>query len=38
MADADPQRWAVVDGDGTVDEVAARVWKAVEAVRSKRAE
>ena len=37
LADADPQRWAVIDGDGTVDEVAVRVWEAVEAVRSKPA-
>ncbi|MEY2448613.1 MAG: dTMP kinase [Acidimicrobiaceae bacterium] len=29
MADGDPHRWAVIDGDGTVDEVAARVWEAV---------
>lgn len=35
LADADPQRWAVIDGDGTVDEVAARVWDAVEAVKAK---
>ena len=34
MADADPQRWAVIDGDGTVDEVAARVWEAVTAVKT----
>ena len=29
MAEADPARWAVVDGDGSVDEVAARVLVAV---------
>ena len=29
MAAADPERWVVVDGDGTVDEVAARVSAAV---------
>ena len=25
MAEADPARWAVVDGDGSVDDVAARI-------------
>lgn len=30
MARADPTRWTVVDGDGPVDEVAARVLTAVE--------
>ena len=30
MADADPQRWAVIDGDGPIDDVAARVWDAVQ--------
>jgi dTMP kinase len=25
MATADPGRWVIIDGDGTVDEVAARV-------------
>ena len=34
LADADPQRWTVVDGDGTVDEVAARVWEAVTSTRA----
>ena len=29
QASADPGRWRVVDGAGTVDEVAARVWEAV---------
>ena len=29
MAEADPARWAVVDGDGSVDEVAVRVLAAV---------
>jgi len=29
LAAADPSRWAVVPADGTVDEVAARVWEAV---------
>ena len=29
QARADPRRWRVVDGTGTVDEVAARVWEAV---------
>ena len=30
LAAADPERWCVVDGDGGVDEVEARVWAAVE--------
>ena len=30
MATADPDRWLVVDGNGTVEEVAARVAAAVE--------
>ena len=30
VAAADPQRWRVVDGVGSVDAVAERVWKAVE--------
>lgn len=30
LADADPHRWRVVDGTGTVDEVAARVWGVTE--------
>jgi dTMP kinase len=34
MADADPNRWAVIDGDGTIDDVAARVWEAVTASKS----
>ncbi|MDE0515824.1 MAG: hypothetical protein OXH43_05790, partial [Acidimicrobiaceae bacterium] len=29
MAEADPARWAVVDGNGSVDDVAARVLAAV---------
>ena len=29
MADADPQRWTVIDASGSVDEVAARVLAAV---------
>jgi dTMP kinase len=29
QAAADPDRWVVVDGDGDVDSVAARVWDAV---------
>lgn len=29
LAAADPDRWRVVDGRGTVEEVAARVWDAV---------
>ena len=28
LAAADPKRWVVVDGSGTVDEVADRVWSA----------
>lgn len=31
LADADPDRWRVVDGRGTEEEVAARVWAAVQA-------
>ena len=30
LAAADPDRWVVVDGSGTVDEVAARVWTALQ--------
>ncbi len=30
LAAADPGRWVVVDGSGTVEEVAARVWAAYE--------
>lgn len=30
LAIADPLRWRVVDGAGTVEEVAERVWKAVQ--------
>jgi dTMP kinase len=33
LAAADPQRWVVIDGDGNVDDVAARVWQAVSAVK-----
>lgn len=29
QAGADPARWSVIDGHGTVDEVAERVWAAV---------
>lgn len=29
LALADPDRWVVLDGTGTIDEVAARVWAAV---------
>ena len=29
---AEPERWVVIDGTGTVDEVAAAVWAAVEPV------
>ena len=32
LADADPDRWRVVDGRGTEQEVAARVWAAVQSV------
>ncbi len=31
MATADPDRWVVVDGSGTIEEVAARVTAAVDA-------
>lgn len=31
LADADPQRWVVVDGDADPDEVGSRVWSAVRA-------
>jgi dTMP kinase len=30
LARADPERWAVIDGAGAVEEVAATVWAAVE--------
>ena len=30
LAAEDPDRWRVVDGTGTVEEVASRVWAAVE--------
>ena len=29
LAEADPDRWVVVDGAGSIEEVAARVAKAV---------
>jgi len=29
QAGEDPERWRVVDGSGSIDEVAARVWEAV---------
>ena len=29
---AEPERWVVIDGTGTVDEVARAVWAAVEPV------
>ncbi len=29
LAAADPDRWLVLDGTGTIDEVADRVWAAV---------
>src|SRR5581483_4386075 len=31
LAEADPHRWVVIDGDGSVEEVSAAVWAAVEA-------
>jgi dTMP kinase len=31
MAEADPHRWLLVDGDGSIDDVAAAVWDAVSA-------
>lgn len=31
FAEADPQRWVVVDANGSIDEVADRVWSAVSA-------
>jgi dTMP kinase len=30
LAEADPEKWVVIDGSGSVDEVAAAVWAAVE--------
>ena len=30
MAAADPERWLIVDGHGSIHEVADRVWQAVE--------
>ena len=32
LADEDPKRWRVVDGSGTVEEVAARVWDSLAAL------
>ena len=29
MAEQDPQRWIVVDGVGSIDEVAERVWQSL---------
>jgi dTMP kinase len=34
IARADPDRWVVIDGDGPVDDVAARVWAATLAAKS----
>jgi dTMP kinase len=34
MAADDPQRWIVIDGNGPIDDVAARVWGAVLAAKS----
>jgi len=31
LAAADPERWVVVDGRGSIEEVAERVWAAVAA-------
>ncbi len=36
LAQADPARWVVVDGSGTVDEVADRVWSAYSAWEKSR--
>lgn len=36
LADADPHRWVVVDGDGSVDDVAGAVWTAVTTARAGR--
>jgi dTMP kinase len=33
LAEADPHRWVLIDGNGTIDDVAARVWEAVGAQR-----
>jgi dTMP kinase len=32
LAAADPERWVVIDGDGALDEVTARVWAATSAM------
>lgn len=37
LAEAEPDRWRVVDGRGPVEEVAARVWDAVAGVVARRA-
>lgn len=36
MAMADPDRWVIIDGDGTVDEVAVRVAETVDARLNQR--
>jgi len=36
LAGADPGRWVVVDGSGSVEEVSTRVWAAYEAWESRR--
>jgi dTMP kinase len=37
LAGADPERWVVVDGTGSVDQVAAAVWAAVEPIAERAA-
>jgi dTMP kinase len=36
LAEADPHRWVVIDGDGSVEEVAGQVWEAVTRAREGR--
>lgn len=35
LAEGDPHRWVVIDGDGPVEEVADKVWAALQSCRSR---